>query len=247
MRAARTTLHDVEIMIFLAAGCIIHSVTLCSVKNEGGPPGPCTTCNGALQIVGLFCNPGASWKALFCTHLAPGLGPSPAVLTECALLHGQISMVDGDMLDSLEEVARSVRHCKQPFGGLQLVLTGDFHQLPPVAKGRQAMAGAHGNELLKTVCTDEKGCSRFCIMLIPVQNLCIQYFSLRVRVGVLGLAAFLGMAEAWRTVPSSLYTLIEHCLLGPRVGPFIFFMLSTALDCPQRGALHLRHTAGTTV
>ena len=53
----------------------------------------------------------------------------------------QISMVDGGMLDNLEEVARSVRRCKQPFGGLQLILTGDFHQLPPVAKGRQAMAG----------------------------------------------------------------------------------------------------------
>ena len=54
----------------------------------------------------------------------------------------QISIVDGGMLDDLEQVARSVRRCKQPFGGLQLVLTGDFHQLPPVAKGRQAMAGA---------------------------------------------------------------------------------------------------------
>ena len=74
--------------------------------------------------------------------LTPGLVPSPAKLTDAAWRHVQISMVDGDMLDSLEEVARSVRRCKQPFGGLQLVLTGDFHQLPPVAKGRQAMAGA---------------------------------------------------------------------------------------------------------
>ncbi|CAL8472054.1 g11596 [Coccomyxa elongata] len=56
------------------------------------------------------------------------------------LIIDEISMVDGDMLDSLEEVARAVRRCKQAFGGLQLVLTGDFHQLPPVAKGRQAMA-----------------------------------------------------------------------------------------------------------
>ncbi|KAK9905728.1 hypothetical protein WJX75_005308 [Coccomyxa subellipsoidea] len=60
--------------------------------------------------------------------------------TATTLIIDEISMVDGGMLDDLEQVARSVRRCKQPFGGLQLVLTGDFHQLPPVAKGRQAMA-----------------------------------------------------------------------------------------------------------
>ena len=52
------------------------------------------------------------------------------------------------MLDDLEEVARSVRRCKHPFGGLQLVLTGDFHQLPPVAKGRQATAGALNDSVI---------------------------------------------------------------------------------------------------
>lgn len=52
----------------------------------------------------------------------------------------QVSMIDGELLDTLEAVARHVRASKAPFGGLQLVLTGDFHQLPPVAKGRHATA-----------------------------------------------------------------------------------------------------------
>jgi hypothetical protein len=39
-------------------------------------------------------------------------------------------------------VARHVRRSNAPFGGLQLVLAGDFHQLPPVAKGRAALACA---------------------------------------------------------------------------------------------------------
>ncbi|KAF5014531.1 hypothetical protein F66182_14447, partial [Fusarium sp. NRRL 66182] len=41
-------------------------------------------------------------------------------------------MVDGDLFDKLEEIARSIRNNGRPFGGIQLVVTGDFFQLPPV-------------------------------------------------------------------------------------------------------------------
>ena len=44
-------------------------------------------------------------------------------------------MVDGKFFNVLEAVARAVRGSDAPFGGIQLVLAGDFHQLPPVAKG----------------------------------------------------------------------------------------------------------------
>ena len=47
-------------------------------------------------------------------------------------------MVDGGFFDLLEEVARLVRGRRDPFGGLQLVLCGDFHQLPPVTRGQGA-------------------------------------------------------------------------------------------------------------
>jgi ATP-dependent DNA helicase PIF1 len=43
-------------------------------------------------------------------------------------------MVDADLFDKLETVARSVRNNDRPFGGIQLVLSGDFFQLPPVSK-----------------------------------------------------------------------------------------------------------------
>lgn len=43
-------------------------------------------------------------------------------------------MVDGDLFDKLEAIAREVRGNAAPFGGIQLVLSGDFHQLPPVPK-----------------------------------------------------------------------------------------------------------------
>lgn len=44
-------------------------------------------------------------------------------------------MVDGDLFDKLEAIARSLRSNGRPFGGIQLVVTGDFFQLPPVPEG----------------------------------------------------------------------------------------------------------------
>lgn len=41
-------------------------------------------------------------------------------------------MIDGDLFDKLESIARSLRNNGRPFGGIQLVITGDFFQLPPV-------------------------------------------------------------------------------------------------------------------
>lgn len=48
------------------------------------------------------------------------------------LIIDEISMVDGDLFDKLEQIARSLRNNGRPFGGIQLVVTGDFFQLPPV-------------------------------------------------------------------------------------------------------------------
>ena len=52
------------------------------------------------------------------------------------LLIDEISMISAKELDKLSELAGLVRHnsTSLPFGGLQLVLCGDFLQLPPVSK-----------------------------------------------------------------------------------------------------------------
>lgn len=55
------------------------------------------------------------------------------------LIIDEISMVDGTLFDKLEKIARAIRNNGRPFGGMQLVVTGDFFQLPPVPDfGREA-------------------------------------------------------------------------------------------------------------
>lgn len=54
------------------------------------------------------------------------------------LIIDEVSMLDGTTLAMVEEVTRSLRRSEEPFGGLQVVLVGDFFQLPPIAKMGEA-------------------------------------------------------------------------------------------------------------
>ncbi len=52
------------------------------------------------------------------------------------LIIDEISMLSGDFLDMLDRVCRSFkRKPDSAFGGIQIVLSGDLFQLPPVSKG----------------------------------------------------------------------------------------------------------------
>ncbi|RWA05883.1 hypothetical protein EKO27_g9220 [Xylaria grammica] len=48
------------------------------------------------------------------------------------LVIDEVSMVDGDLFDKLSQIAREIRKNGRAFGGIQLIITGDFFQLPPV-------------------------------------------------------------------------------------------------------------------
>lgn len=74
------------------------------------------------------------------------------------LIIDEISMIDGDLFDKLEQVAKIIRKSDQPFGGIQIVMTGDFYQLPPVFKPPPAVAQtefAAGNNGFQVEATEE--------------------------------------------------------------------------------------------
>ncbi|PTY02759.1 AAA family ATPase [Verrucomicrobia bacterium LW23] len=52
----------------------------------------------------------------------------------CILVIDEISMLSGRTFDFLEFLCRKVCECEAPFGGIQVIVTGDFLQLPPVRK-----------------------------------------------------------------------------------------------------------------
>ncbi|MBR4468202.1 MAG: helix-turn-helix domain-containing protein [Bacteroidales bacterium] len=53
------------------------------------------------------------------------------------LIIDEISMVRADVLDAIDAVLRRLRRSQKPFGGLQLLMIGDVHQLAPVAKAEE--------------------------------------------------------------------------------------------------------------
>lgn len=50
------------------------------------------------------------------------------------LIIDEVSMVRCDILDAVDFVLQTVRRNREPFGGVQVMLIGDMHQLPPVVK-----------------------------------------------------------------------------------------------------------------
>ncbi|PLS82048.1 ATP-dependent endonuclease, partial [Candidatus Saccharibacteria bacterium] len=57
------------------------------------------------------------------------------------LIIDEISMLHDYRLDMIDAIARDVRGNNEPFGGLQIILCGDFFQLPPVNRADSKSGG----------------------------------------------------------------------------------------------------------
>ena len=56
------------------------------------------------------------------------------------LIIDECSLINSKLFQKLEKVARLVRKNHKPFGGIQLVLVGDFYQLPPIIEDYDILA-----------------------------------------------------------------------------------------------------------
>lgn len=69
------------------------------------------------------------------------------------LIIDEISMISCELFEKLDYIARKIRKSELPFGGLQLVLFGDFYQLTPVLKEKPKKVFAFESEVWDRVIT----------------------------------------------------------------------------------------------
>ncbi len=60
------------------------------------------------------------------------------------LIIDEISMMTPELFEKLDIIGKRVRCCAKPWGGLQIILCGDYFQLPPVVKGISGETAAAG-------------------------------------------------------------------------------------------------------
>jgi PIF1-like helicase len=55
------------------------------------------------------------------------------------LIVDEVSMLRADVLDAMDQHLKVARKSSRPFGGVQMLLVGDFYQLPPVVRGDEGV------------------------------------------------------------------------------------------------------------
>ncbi len=85
------------------------------------------------------------------------------------LIIDEISMMTAELLDKLNQLGKKIRPLKnKPFGGMQVMLVGDFCQLPPVNKNKDEPIGfAFESEAWRELFSSDNG---KCIELTVIQR-----------------------------------------------------------------------------
>ncbi|MCK5021917.1 MAG: helix-turn-helix domain-containing protein [Candidatus Pacebacteria bacterium] len=63
------------------------------------------------------------------------------------LIIDEVSMLHSFQLDAIDIICRAFKHNEEAFGGIQIILCGDFFQLPPINKGREDIDFAYKSEI----------------------------------------------------------------------------------------------------
>ena len=98
--------------------------------NAGG-----TTIHSFFQLPFTPFKPTPEWQSQLISQIKMSKTRRNVIRELEVLIIDEISMVRADVLDAIDVVLRAIRHRRnEPFGGVQVILIGDMHQLSPVAK-----------------------------------------------------------------------------------------------------------------
>lgn len=67
------------------------------------------------------------------------------------LIIDEISMVSPELFSSMDRILRAFKKTDEPFGGVQVILSGDFFQLPPISKERKEIKFVWQTELWQSM------------------------------------------------------------------------------------------------
>ncbi|KAI3437869.1 hypothetical protein D9Q98_000315 [Chlorella vulgaris] len=105
-------------------------------------------------------------------------GSSQRIRALKVLIIDEVSMVSAEFFQMLETMVKQIRGLDAPFGGLQLVLSGDYFQLPPISNA--ARPGTPANAFLNRgytfQCPAWSRCNLECVLLTKIWRQADQEF-----------------------------------------------------------------------
>ena len=94
------------------------------------------------------------------------------------LIIDEVSMLSSEIFELLDNIGKKIRKNKKPFGGIQLIFSGDFHQLPPISYNKfcfeiQLWSECFKNEVLFTKNYRQNDDEDYKNILTEIRNECL--------------------------------------------------------------------------
>lgn len=110
------------------------------------------------------------------------------------LIIDEISMLNIEIFELLDSIARAARNVDAPFGGLHVIVVGDFMQLPPVVKDRKKVMFCFQSPVWESAGFSKPGCTKFLQQVERQKDADFVKYLNEVRVGVAS-AEFMSMLD----------------------------------------------------
>lgn len=120
------------------------------------------------------------------------------------LIIDEVSMLNIEVFELLDSIARSAREVDAPFGGLHVIVVGDFMQLPPVVKDRKLVKFCFQSPVWEQAGFNLPGCTKFLQQVERQKDLDFVKYLNEVRVGV---------------ASREFMTMLDGCLMSKKPSP----------------------------